>query len=72
MGTTQGSQCPDPTHEVYTPERNFFEKFWKRCIEAHVRNYGPDEPITFVPEYGLVLPSILSAILEACTIFDYQ
>ncbi|KAH7144214.1 hypothetical protein B0J13DRAFT_607626 [Dactylonectria estremocensis] len=48
MGTTQSSQCPDPTNEVFTPERIFFENFWKECIKAQKHN----DIITFVPEYG--------------------
>ncbi|KAI5460851.1 hypothetical protein BGZ63DRAFT_510507 [Mariannaea sp. PMI_226] len=48
MGTTQSSQCPDPTNPVFASERKFFEQFWKDCIEAH----RSDEPITWVPEYG--------------------
>ncbi|KAK2616859.1 hypothetical protein QQS21_000237 [Conoideocrella luteorostrata] len=51
MGLTQGSQCPDPTNEVFAAERAFFEGFWKRAIQYAARN-RPDVPITFVPEYG--------------------
>ncbi|KAJ5161591.1 hypothetical protein N7492_006983 [Penicillium capsulatum] len=48
IGTTQSSQCPDPTHEVFTAEREFFERVWKQIIEVTAKS----EPITFVPEYG--------------------
>ncbi|GMF77451.1 unnamed protein product [Aspergillus oryzae] len=49
MGTTQSSQCPDPTHEVFKEERRFFETVWKQIIDATAT---ASEPITFVPEYG--------------------
>ncbi|KAI0474423.1 hypothetical protein F4859DRAFT_483198 [Xylaria cf. heliscus] len=48
IGTTQSSQCPDPTNPVFKPEREFFEGFWKRIITAA----SPDKPVTFTPEYG--------------------
>lgn len=51
IGTTQASQCPDPTNEVFTAEREFFERIWKQIIEATAKSH----PITFVPEYGYVL-----------------
>lgn len=49
MGTTQSSQCPAPTHEVFKEERRFFETSWKQIIDATAT---ADEPITWVPEYG--------------------
>ncbi|KAK7427277.1 hypothetical protein QQZ08_006213 [Neonectria magnoliae] len=48
VGTTQSSQCPDPTNPAFAAERAFFENFWKDCIKAH----KSDDPITWVPEYG--------------------
>ncbi|KPM35420.1 hypothetical protein AK830_g11149 [Neonectria ditissima] len=48
MGTTQSSQCPDPTNPAFAAERAFFENFWKDCIKGH----KSDDPITWVPEYG--------------------
>ncbi|CAG8229090.1 unnamed protein product [Penicillium salamii] len=49
MGTTQASQCPDPTHEAFKEERKYFETVWKQIIDATATS---SEPITFVPEYG--------------------
>lgn len=48
MGTTQASQCPDPTNPVFEAERRYFEKIWKAIITQADKS----EPITFVPEYG--------------------
>ncbi|KFZ02879.1 hypothetical protein V502_11428 [Pseudogymnoascus sp. VKM F-4520 (FW-2644)] len=48
IGTTQASQCPDPTNPVFDSERQFFEKIWKQVITQ----FDKSEPITFVPEYG--------------------
>ncbi|KAH8156700.1 hypothetical protein CIB48_g11550 [Xylaria polymorpha] len=48
IGTTQASQCPDPSNPVFQPEREFFEGLWKRIITAA----GSKKPITFTPEYG--------------------
>ncbi|CAI7615992.1 unnamed protein product [Penicillium bialowiezense] len=49
MGTTQASQCPDPTHEAFKEERKYFESVWKQIIDVTAT---ASEPITFVPEYG--------------------
>ncbi|GAB1192969.1 hypothetical protein APSETT444_002170 [Aspergillus pseudonomiae] len=50
IGTTQSSQCPDPTNDVFTEERRFFENSWKQIIQSIVRQTS--SPVTFVPEYG--------------------
>ncbi|CAG7917827.1 unnamed protein product [Penicillium olsonii] len=49
MGTTQSSQCPEPTHETFKEERLYFETVWKQIIDVTAT---ASEPITFVPEYG--------------------
>ncbi|WYZ44633.1 hypothetical protein EsH8_VII_001069 [Colletotrichum jinshuiense] len=51
IGTTQSSQCPDPSNSIYTPEREFFERFWTKVIQ-HSATRGPDYQVTFTPEYG--------------------
>ncbi|KAI0442410.1 hypothetical protein F4803DRAFT_519407 [Xylaria telfairii] len=48
IGTTQASQCPDPSNPVFQPEREFFEGLWERIITAA----GSKKPVTFTPEYG--------------------
>ncbi|KAL5365324.1 xylose isomerase-like protein [Aspergillus floccosus] len=50
-GTTQSSQCPDPTHPAFAAEREFFEKFWLGVI-THRQRTDPSSRITWVPEYG--------------------
>ncbi|KAH8432844.1 sugar phosphate isomerase/epimerase family protein [Aspergillus melleus] len=52
MGTTQSSQCPEPTNPIFKDERRFFEDSWKQIIEAFATGTFKSEPITFVPEYG--------------------
>ncbi|KAH8204611.1 hypothetical protein TruAng_001240 [Truncatella angustata] len=51
MGTTQASQCPEPTNPVFKDERKFFEGWWLRILEWRLKNEDL-RPITFVPEYG--------------------
>ena len=51
IGTTQSSQCPDPSNPVFTAEREFFEKYWLEIMEWKKRQ-DPDCRITWVPEYG--------------------
>ncbi|KAB8233576.1 hypothetical protein BDV23DRAFT_174494 [Aspergillus alliaceus] len=50
IGTTQSSQCPDPTHPMFTVERKFFEDSWKQIIGSIASKRS--SPVTFVPEYG--------------------
>ncbi|OGM49405.1 hypothetical protein ABOM_003519 [Aspergillus bombycis] len=50
IGTTQSSQCPDPTNDVFTEERRFFENSWKQIIQSIAQQRS--SPVTFVPEYG--------------------
>lgn len=57
IGTTQSSQCPDPSDPVYEPEVKSFENLWRKSIEAYVKVHGPDATITFVPEWGYVVPA---------------
>ncbi|KAK1148103.1 hypothetical protein N8T08_010741 [Aspergillus melleus] len=52
MGTTQSSQCPEPTNPIFKDERRFFEDSWKQIIEAFATGTFKSEPMTFVPEYG--------------------
>ncbi|OLN81506.1 hypothetical protein CCHL11_10303 [Colletotrichum chlorophyti] len=51
IGTTQSSQCADPSNPIYSPEREFFERFWTKVIQ-HSANREADYQITFTPEYG--------------------
>nr|XP_019011452.1 uncharacterized protein I206_03552 [Kwoniella pini CBS 10737]OCF50233.1 hypothetical protein I206_03552 [Kwoniella pini CBS 10737] len=51
IGTTQSSQCPDPTDPGYTKERVFFENTWKEVIRS-VAAKGERDWVTIVPEYG--------------------
>ncbi|KZL79046.1 xylose isomerase tim barrel [Colletotrichum incanum] len=53
IGTTQASQCADPADPIYTPEREFFEKFWVKVIQNSATR-GDDYQISFTPEYGYV------------------
>ncbi|RKU47937.1 hypothetical protein DL546_009416 [Coniochaeta pulveracea] len=48
VGTTESSQCPDPTNPFFANERRFLEEVWKEIIEAR----SGSGSITFVPEYG--------------------
>ncbi|BAE61455.1 unnamed protein product [Aspergillus oryzae RIB40] len=48
--TTQSSQCPEPTNDVFKEERRFFEDSWKQIIQSIVQQRS--SPITFVPEDG--------------------
>ncbi|KAE8346139.1 hypothetical protein BDV24DRAFT_158938 [Aspergillus arachidicola] len=50
IGTTQSSQCPEPTNDVFKEERRFFEDSWKQIIQSIVQQRS--SPVTFVPEYG--------------------
>lgn len=59
IGTTQASQCPDPTNSVFDLERQFFETIWKQVITQ----FDKSEPITFVPEYGQVKIQCLDCTL---------
>ncbi|KAJ5757380.1 uncharacterized protein N7511_006074 [Penicillium nucicola] len=52
IGTTQASQCPEPTNAVFNEERECFERLWKQVIAARVQDSGPDSRLIFVPEYG--------------------
>ncbi|KAJ4026838.1 hypothetical protein NW752_001795 [Fusarium irregulare] len=49
IGTTQSSQCPEPENDIFTDEREFFERFWLRVVQAMSQD---SDVITFVPEYG--------------------
>ncbi|CAG7563104.1 unnamed protein product [Fusarium equiseti] len=49
IGTTQSSQCPEPEHSIFKEEREFFERFWLRVVQARSQD---SDVITFVPEYG--------------------
>ncbi|KAF3003861.1 hypothetical protein E8E14_006086 [Neopestalotiopsis sp. 37M] len=51
IGTTQASQCPDPTNPVFKEEREFFERAWLRILELRLQANNL-ETVTFVPEYG--------------------
>lgn len=51
IGTTQSSQCPEPTNPVFTREKEFFEGLWINIIQSRVKA-DPDCRITWVPEYG--------------------
>ncbi|KAE8152252.1 hypothetical protein BDV25DRAFT_128146 [Aspergillus avenaceus] len=50
MGTTQSSQCPDPTNPIFAAERKFFEESWKQIVGSLATKRSA--PVTFVPEYG--------------------
>ncbi|KAK7214423.1 hypothetical protein V2G26_002426 [Clonostachys chloroleuca] len=52
IGTTQASQCPDPSDPVYEAEVKSFENIWKAVIRAQILRDGKDSTITFVPEWG--------------------
>ncbi|CAG9998298.1 unnamed protein product [Clonostachys byssicola] len=52
IGTTQSSQCPDPSDPIYQPEVQCFENIWRRVILTQVERDGPNAIITFVPEWG--------------------
>ncbi|GJC90335.1 hypothetical protein ColLi_13173 [Colletotrichum liriopes] len=45
--------CADPSDPIYTPEREFFERFWVKVIQ-HSASRGADYQISFTPEYGYV------------------
>ncbi|KAJ4128209.1 hypothetical protein NW768_008496 [Fusarium equiseti] len=49
IGTTQSSQCPEPENSIFKYEREFFERFWLRVVQARSQD---SDVITFVPEYG--------------------
>ncbi|ETS80760.1 hypothetical protein PFICI_08289 [Pestalotiopsis fici W106-1] len=51
IGTTQASQCPDPTNPVFKEEREFFERAWLRILELRLQK-NDLSTVTFVPEYG--------------------
>ncbi|KAK6198416.1 hypothetical protein LQW54_010310 [Pestalotiopsis sp. IQ-011] len=51
IGTTQASQCPDPTNPIFKEEREFFERAWLRILELRLKN-NDLSTVTFVPEYG--------------------
>ncbi|KAJ5864097.1 uncharacterized protein N7529_006013 [Penicillium soppii] len=51
IGTTQASQCPEPTNPVFREEKECFERIWKNVIRARVKD-GTTRRIVFVPEYG--------------------
>jgi hypothetical protein len=51
IGTTQSSQCPEPTNPAFSDERDFFERLWKRIIKGLVER-NREVVITWVPEYG--------------------
>lgn len=51
VGTTQSSQCPDPTDPGYAPELRFFEESWKKIIKANAER-GERDWISVMPEYG--------------------
>ncbi|VUC36254.1 unnamed protein product [Clonostachys rosea] len=51
IGTTQGSQCPDPSDPTFVAEKTFFDNLWTRIVKDWVKN-NPGAPITFTPEYG--------------------
>ncbi|RAQ52241.1 hypothetical protein AFGD_008724 [Aspergillus flavus] len=55
IGTTQSSQCPEPTTDVFKEERRFFEDSWKQIIQSIVQQRS--SPITFVPEDGYGSPN---------------
>ncbi|TDZ32969.1 hypothetical protein C8035_v006123 [Colletotrichum spinosum] len=52
IGTTQSSQCPDPSNPIYNDEREFFEKLWVKIVQNAVKTRGDDFQVTFTPEYG--------------------
>ncbi|KAK9428186.1 hypothetical protein V1505DRAFT_377780 [Lipomyces doorenjongii] len=52
IGTTQSSQCPDPTNPVFREERQCFERLWQWVIKERFERDGDNTHITFVPEYG--------------------
>ncbi|KAF9872552.1 hypothetical protein CkaCkLH20_10049 [Colletotrichum karsti] len=37
IGTTQSSQCPDPSNPVYTEEREFFERLWIKIVQNAIK-----------------------------------
>ncbi|GKT74129.1 xylose isomerase TIM barrel [Colletotrichum tofieldiae] len=43
--------CADPSDPIYTPEREFFERFWVKVIQ-HSASRGADYQVSFTPEYG--------------------
>lgn len=51
IGTTQASQCPEPTNPVFKEEKECFERIWKDVIRSRVKD-GATRRIVFVPEYG--------------------
>ncbi|KAJ6139787.1 hypothetical protein N7471_006273 [Penicillium samsonianum] len=51
IGTTQASQCPEPTNPVFKEEKECFERIWKDVIRSRVKD-GATTRIVFVPEYG--------------------
>ncbi|KUM62894.1 hypothetical protein ACN42_g4207 [Penicillium freii] len=51
IGTTQASQCPEPTNPIFREEKECFERIWKDVIRSRVRD-GATKRIVFVPEYG--------------------
>jgi hypothetical protein len=67
IGTTQSSQCPDPTHQTYESERTSFENVWKRMVQVQRRVHGQHYTVTFVPEYGSVIGFRRLVKLLTCT-----
>ncbi|CAH0053732.1 unnamed protein product [Clonostachys solani] len=51
IGTTQGSQCPDPSDPTFVAEKTFFDNLWTRIVRDWAKN-NPGTPVTFTPEYG--------------------
>ncbi|KAJ5105961.1 hypothetical protein NUU61_003308 [Penicillium alfredii] len=52
IGTTQASQCPEPTNPAFEQERLCFERLWTKILQQQVEQNGPEASIVFVPEYG--------------------
>jgi hypothetical protein len=60
IGTTQASQCPQPTNPVFKEEKESLERIWKNIIRSRIID-GATTRIVFVPEYGFVIQNLLAA-----------